>query len=174
MRILPARAHLENRRLAICALALGVALTACGADDSAAPSGTGGPGDERPCRPINPDLEAQADQGIDVATSEFSFGQDAYLAEAGTITFEVANKGNEEHELAFLPGGGPVPYTDGEPDEARLAAAGAFELEAFGPGQSCNATYELAAGEYTLFCIVRTADGETHYDNGMRSTLSVT
>jgi hypothetical protein len=71
-------------------------------------------------------------------------------------------------------GEGDVPYTDGEPDEALLAAAGAFELEALGSGQSCNATYELAGGEYTLFCIVRTDDGQTHSDRGMKSTLSVT
>lgn len=160
--------------VAICALAVGLAVTACGSDNSAAPPDTGGPNGERPCQPINSDLEAEADQVIEVAATEFSFGQPEFLADAGTITFEVANNGGEEHELAFLPGGGDVPYTDGEPDEALLAAAGAFELEAFGPGQSCNATYELAAGEYTLFCIVRTDDGQTHYDQGMKSTLVVT
>jgi plastocyanin len=55
-----------------------------------------------------------------------------------------------------------------------LAAAGAFELEAFGPGQNCNATYELEPGDYTIFCIVETEDGDTHYELGMRGTLTVT
>ena len=32
-----------------------------------------------------------------------------------------------------------------------LAEAGAFELEAFPAGTSCDATWELEAGEYTLF-----------------------
>ena len=82
---------------------------------------------------------------------------------AGVVTFAASNAGTENHELAFLPGGGDVPLTeDGAPDEDALADAGAFELEAFGPGQTCNATYELEAGTYTLFCIVEADDGETH------------
>ena len=51
--------------------------------------------------------------------------------------------------------------------------AGAFELEAFSSGQTCNATYDLEPGEYTLFCIIETADGETHYELGMQGTLTV-
>ncbi len=39
---------------------------------------------------------------------------------------------------------------EGEPDEDALSEAGAFELEAFGPGQSCSATYDLKPGTYTL------------------------
>jgi hypothetical protein len=87
-----------------------------------------------------------------------------HIASAGGSTADVQNatsssgyqlRSGEEHELAFLSGGGDVLYTDGEPDEALLAAAGTFEVEAFGPGSSRNATDELAAGECTLFCIVR-------------------
>ena len=48
-----------------------------------------------------------------------------------------------------------------------------FELEAFGPGQSCSATSELTAGTYALFCIVEAGDGETHFAKGMKSTLVV-
>ncbi len=90
------------------------------------------------------------------------------------VTFAATNAGGEAHELAFLPGGGEVPLTqDGAPDEEALAEAGAFELEAFPPGEDCNATYELEAGEYTLFCIVEAADGETHHEKGMAGTLNV-
>jgi len=68
-----------------------------------------------------------------------------------------------------------VPFTEeGHPDEDALAAAGAFELEAFGPGQNCNATYELGPGNYTIFCIVETEDGDTHYELGMRGSITVT
>jgi len=67
-----------------------------------------------------------------------------------------------------------VPFTeDGAPDEAALEAAGAFELEAFAGGQTCNATYDLQPGTYTLFCIVETADGVTHWEEGMGATLVV-
>jgi plastocyanin len=90
------------------------------------------------------------------------------------VTFAAENTGAENHELAFLPGGGDVPLTgDGAPDEDALAAAGAFELEAFGPGQTCNATYDLDPGTYTMFCIVETPEGTTHYEEGMRGTLTV-
>ncbi len=90
------------------------------------------------------------------------------------MTFAIRNVGSENHELAFLPGGGEIPMTSGgEPDEDALAAAGAFELEAFGPGQNCSATYDLKPGTYTLFCIVTSADGKTHYEKGMQGQLVV-
>lgn len=76
--------------------------------------------------------------------------------------------------LAFLPGGGEVPLTDGgAPDEEAREAAGVFELEAYRPGQDCDATYELDAGTYTSFCVVAAPDGETHNGKGMRGTLEV-
>ncbi len=152
-----------------------VIAAACGADDdgAASPAATAGPDAPRICEPVNVELESVADQTVSITATEFAFADLEYEAVPGTVTFEVANRGGEEHELAFLPGGGDVPYTDDEPDEAALEARGAFELEAFGPGQTCNATYELAAGTYTLFCIVRTADGDNHYDRGMRATLTV-
>ena len=150
-------------------------MSACasGGPDAAPPPDTDGPTEPRECEPVNVDLEPQADQQIAVGANDFAFDQLEYSATAGTITFEVTNNGGEEHELAFLPGGGAVPFLDGEPDEAALEAAGAFELEAFGPDQSCSATYDLPAGVYTLFCIVSTDDGQTHYDKGMKSTLIV-
>lgn len=52
--------------------------------------------------------------------------------------------------------------------------AGAFELEAFGPDQDCNATWELEPGDCTLFCIVESPDGVTHYEKGMKGMLTVT
>lgn len=76
--------------------------------------------------------------------------------------------------MAFLPGGGEVPLTDdGAPDENALGEAGAFELEGYGPGDTCNATYELDPGTYTLFCIIPAADGETHFEKGMDGELVV-
>ena len=54
-----------------------------------------------------------------------------------------------------------------------LEAAGAFELEGYGPDQSCDATFELEAGEYTIFCIVESEDGEYHVTKGMQGTVTV-
>jgi len=168
-------------------LALGGLLAACGEDDgaglrasgSASGSGAGGGSasstDAAECSPVGEDLEAEADETVDIGLVDYAFVPDVFEVEAGVVTFAATNDGTENHELAFLPGGGDVVFTeDGAPDEDALAEAGALELEGFGPDQTCNATYELEAGEYTVFCLVEAEDGETHYEKGMRGTLTVT
>jgi len=192
------------RRLAAGSLAAALAfgLAACGDDDggavrdlsddgsgsdaaSASGSGSGsasgsGSGsasgvEEATCRAVGEDLEGEATETVDIVLRDYEFDPSSVEVAAGVVTFAATNEGEEPHELAFLPGGGDVPLTaDGAPDEDALAAAGAFELEAFAPGESCNATYELEPGTYTLFCIVAAADGETHYGKGMRGELTVT
>lgn len=120
------------------------------------------------------DLEAEADTTVDLQLADYEFVPNDVEVDAGTVTFAAENIGAEAHELAFIPGGGDVPLNaDGDPDEDALAEMGAFELEAFGPGQTCNATYVLEAGDYTLFCIVETAEGETHASLGMTGSLTV-
>lgn len=148
--------------------------TAASGSGSASGSASGAAAAEAECAPVGEDLEAGAAETVAVTLEDYAFDPSEIEVAAGIVTFEASNAGDEAHELAFLPGGGDVPLTeDGAPDEEALAAAGAFELEAFGPGQDCNATYELEAGEYTLFCIVEAADGETHYEKGMSGTLTV-
>lgn len=192
----------RRRRVLRAGLALAVvaAVAACGSDDGAGVrdlgSGSGSdassssgsssgsssssgsasaPADEpAECMPVGTDLEADATATVAITVSDFAFDQERYEVEAGIVTFAVTNEGSVNHEVAFLPGGGDVPYADGMPDEDALEAAGAFELEAFGPGLACNATYELEPGTYTLFCIVPIGEGHNHYDEGMRATLVVT
>lgn len=161
---------------------LALAVTSCGegAEEAAGPSptvagaATDPGGQVRACDPVGVELEDEADETVAVTLDEYAFDPSAIQVEAGTVTFAATNNGEEEHELAFLPDGGNIPLTDeGEPDEDALEAAGAFELEAFGPGQSCNATYDLGAGTYSMFCIVAAPDGETHLTKGMRGQLVV-
>ena len=135
-----------------------------GADDASAPA---------ECRPVGADLAAQAAVQVPVELRDFSFSPTELEARAGVVAFTARNVGSENHELAFLPGGGDVPVANGRPDEGALERAGAFELEALGPGQACQATYDLRPGVYTLFCIVTSSDGTTHYDKGMRGRLVV-
>lgn len=97
-----------GRRGAVIAAAIGLGLSAsaCASDvQSTAPLGTDGPNDPRACEPVNVDLEPQADQQVIVGANDFNFGQSEYRADAGTVTFDVRNNGDDEHELAFLPGG---------------------------------------------------------------------
>lgn len=159
-------------------------LGSCGDDDDAeaGPSTGSSEGDVgaddvvygSKCSPVGEDLEAEADERVAIQLADYAFVPDDVTVAPGVVTFAATNAGGEAHELAFLPRGGEVPLTqDGAPDEEALAEAGAFELEAFPAGEDCNATYDLEAGEFTLFCIVEAADGETHYEKGMAGTLTV-
>ncbi len=149
-------------------------LSACG--DSDTDDGVAGDSstEAAPCEPVGADLKASAVKTVALELKESSFTPSTVDVAAGIVTFAASNTGTLNHEVAFLPGGGDVPLTTaGTPDEDALAAAGAFELEAFGPGLDCEATYDLKPGTYTLFCIVTDADGLTHYQKGMRGRLTV-
>jgi plastocyanin len=165
------------RKLAIGVTCVAVVLlgSACGDDGSDSTSPPTTEDDGRPCEPVGGELEASATESIAVELSDYKIDLDRTQVPAGIVTFDVDNNGTEDHELAFIPGGGEVPMTPaGAPDEDALEAMGAFELEAFGPGKSCTATYELEAGTYTLFCIVESPDGATHHQKGMVASLTVT
>lgn len=155
------------------ALLVGATGTGCSDDDG---EGVSADSADEPavCSPVGEALEPGAARTVAVGLQEFSFTPAQVDVAAGVVTFVATNAGTENHELAFLPGGGEVPLNpQGDPDEDALGAAGAFELEAFGPGGSCNATYDLKPGTYTLFCIVTSTDGLTHYEKGMRGRLVV-
>ncbi len=153
---------------------LGNGGAASGSADASG-AGSGVAAADKECEPVGEDLEADADSTVDLQLADYEFVPDDVEVDAGVVTFTAENIGKEAHELAFIPGGGDVPLNaDGDPDEDALAEMGAFELEAFGPGQDCNATYELEAGDYTMFCIVENADGETHASLGMTGSLTVT
>lgn len=157
---------------------LGGDASAGSASGSASGSGSGSasaPVDEyAECAPANEDLEAEATETVTITTTDYKFADAEVTVPAGTVTFEVVNEGPSKHELAFLPGGGEVPFTNGVPDEDALGEAGAFELEGFSADQTCNATFEFEPGTYTMFCIITAEDGETHYEKGMEGVLTVT
>lgn len=163
------------------AAALALAAAGCGSGDDADVASAVGtdaeveePDEGTGCSPVGEDLAAEAQETIAITLADYRFDPAMVEVEAGVVTFDVTNDGSERHELAFLPGGGQVPLTqDGEPDEEALADAGAFELESFAAGGTCRATYDLGPGTYTLFCIVTSDDGVTHYDKGMQGRLVV-
>ena len=151
-----------------------VGLPACGSSDDDEGVAGDSATDAAACQPVGEDLKATALKTVPVELKEYSFTPSTVDVAAGVVTFAATNSGTLNHELAFLPGGGEVPLTTvGTPDEDALGTAGAFELEAFGPGLSCEATYDLKPGTYTLFCIVTDDDGQTHLQKGMRGKLTV-
>lgn len=158
---------------AVLAVAFVLAAGACSSDEE--PEGVASDaGTERPCEAVGSDLEPDAVTSVAVELHEYEFTPASLEAPAGVVTFATENTGAEAHELALLPGGGAVPLTEaGAPDEEALEAAGAFELDAYGPGQTCNASYDLDPGTYTVFCLVEASDGETHLEKGMEGTLAV-
>jgi plastocyanin len=157
----------------VIAVAVVLAAGACSSDDEPEAVASDAATD-RPCEVVGAELESDAVTSIAVALHEYELTPASLEAPVGIVTFATENTGVEAHELAFLPGGGEVPLTDaGAPDEEALEAAGAFELEAYGPGQTCNATYDLDPGTYTVFCLVEAPDGATHLQKGMRGTLTV-
>lgn len=162
-------------RLVALAIAVAIGLAGCG-DDGDSNSGVAADSatEEAKCSPVGTELEAKAARTVSIELKEYSFSPSTVQVGAGVVTFAAKNMGKENHELAFLPGGGEVPLTaGGDPDEDALGTAGAFELETFGPGQNCNATYDIKPGTYALFCIVTSTDGKTHYEKGMRGQLVV-
>lgn len=170
---------LTGSRLARLAIAVALGAAGCGDDgDTGSASGSGVEADssqeEATCSPVGEELAAKAIRTISIELQEYAFSPSTVQVNAGVVTFAAKNSGSENHELAFLPGGGEVLLTtSGEPDEDALAKEGAFELEAFSAGQSCNATYDVKPGTYTLFCVVTSTDGKTHYEKGMRGELVV-
>jgi hypothetical protein len=92
-----------------------------------------------------------------VTLDEFSATPGSPNVAAGTITFEATNEGEEPHELVVVrvEDAESLPVAEGQVQEDALPA-GAFigEIEAFPAGEECEGTFELAAGDYVLFCNV--------------------
>ncbi|HMQ26312.1 MAG TPA: hypothetical protein PKA98_10025 [Acidimicrobiales bacterium] len=146
---------------------------------SGSTSGSGsGSGTEAECTPVGEDLEA--DTEVDVTLDEFSIVADPDEAPAGVVRFVTKNDGEEPHELVVVRAEeADLEIVGGQMDEEALPN-GAFigEIEPFAGGTSCNGAFELAAGDYTLFCnIVETEeDGtvESHVEEGMITGFTVT
>ena len=150
----------------VLAIGLVVALSACGGDD-----GAGGA----------PTPNAKATSTVAVTVQEFSVLPGQASAPAGTVTFNVTNKGpNDDHEFVVVrsdlaPESLPV-KADGSVDEEGAGVQSLGEIAEFSPGQSKSVTFEMTAGKYVLFCnVVDTEENppEVHYKLGMRTAFTV-
>lgn len=159
--------------------------TASGASGSGSGSGTGsgsgsGTNEEaKPeCRPFG-DMST-ATSTVNVTFSEWAIALDTNTAPAGKVAFVAKNEGKEPHELVVLHGPPTNLPTDedGALDESKLAGGTLVgEIEPFPAGETCDGTFELTPGDYTLVCnVVEDENGkhEAHLKEGMVTTFTVT
>jgi hypothetical protein len=179
------------------ALLLVLLAAGCGSDDGAgvrtvdggtrSGSGAGSASGSSPgsgsaavaCKPVGD--AAAADAKVAVELAEWSVTPKPPSVKAGTVTFDAANTGADAHELVVVRADDPAALpkdADGIVDESKLPdGALVGEIEVFPAKQRCQGTFELAAGNYALFCnlLETEADGtkENHYANGMRTAFEV-
>jgi plastocyanin len=116
---------------------------------------------------------------ITVTLSEWEVGVPTQVP-SGTVTVTAGNIGGEPHEVVIVRADDPdsLPVADGQVQEDQLPE-GAFigEIESFAAGDTCSGTFELPPGDYVFFCniVEEESDGtlESHYEEGMRATVTV-
>jgi iron uptake system component EfeO len=92
-----------------------------------------------------------AEGTIKVAASEYKFDPSTLTVAAGSVTFEVTNSGNEEHEFEVFKGETVID-----------------EIEGLVPGLTRTLSVTLEAGDYTYVCKLAGHDAL-----GMKGTLAV-
>lgn len=118
-------------------------------------------------------LRVTAADGTTVEIPEWRVGAPAgrlAALPAGELRFELTNTDSASHNFVLIRADGPpeaLPVRDGRVD---LVAAGevAGEVQAFAPGESGTATFQVAPGDYVLLCNV-----EGHYAGGMYYAVTV-
>jgi hypothetical protein len=188
-------------RLGGMVLVLFMGLAACGGDDdgadvrsvgsgSASGSGSGsasgsGSGSASAsgsgvaeCEPVGD--SSTSDETVAVTLDEWSVSPESESVSAGAVTFDVANEGEDAHELVVVRAGtvDSLPLNDDEIVDEEGLPEGAFigEVEAFPSGESCEGTFELEPADYVLFCnIVEHEEGEieNHFKLGMSTEFTV-
>ncbi len=113
----------------------------------------------------------------------FQIVADPETAAAGTVTFNIANEGEEVHEFVVIstdldPGELPT-AADGSVDETQAGMTVIDEVEDLQAGSSEELTVSLDAGSYALICnLVEEAGsehaGDAHYTLGMFAAFAVT
>ncbi|HEY1281579.1 MAG TPA: hypothetical protein VGF22_18005 [Acidimicrobiales bacterium] len=98
-----------------------------------------------PTAPANPDLTVHAE--------EIKFDKKAYTVHGGEVKIAYPNDGTQTHTLVVQD-----PKGDKVGDTLRVA-----------PGKETGGAYQLAPGEYTLYC-----DITGHREAGMVASLTVT
>jgi uncharacterized cupredoxin-like copper-binding protein len=117
---------------------------------------------------------------IDVSVHEFEVVPETSSASAGEVTFTVTNTGPDDvHEFVVVktdlaPDALPT-EANGAVDEAGTGIEPVDEIEDIAVGATESVTVNLEAGSYVLMCnIYDKAEKESHYQQGMRTSFTVT
>ncbi len=116
---------------------------------------------------------------IQVELKEWMINLDKDEVKSGVVTFQVANRGVENHEFVVIKSDmqhNSLPTVGGKVDEA-MAGELIGEIEDFAPQGSYKASFTLTPGQYVLVCnIVEKEPGgglESHYHQGMHRSFKV-
>jgi uncharacterized cupredoxin-like copper-binding protein len=119
-------------------------------------------------------------EDVDVTLQEFAVGTDRSSVSAGSVTFNIENKGPDDtHEFVVLrtdldPTALPTDET-GAVEETGEGIEVVDEVEDIPVGETPTLTVDLDAGSYVLICnIYDEAEQEAHYSEGMRTAFTVT
>jgi len=118
-------------------------------------------------------------EDVDVTLQEFAVGTDPSSVSAGSVTFNIENKGPDDtHEFVVI-------RTDLDPTALPTEENGAVaetgegmevvdEVEDIPVGDTPTLTVDLESGSYVLICnIYDESEKEAHYQEGMRVSFTV-
>lgn len=180
------------RRLLFSLFVILVLAAACGDDDDttsdppsttteAVPEATTTPPTtEAPAATTTTEAEAPAttaaptDAPIAVVLAEFTITPDATIG-AGPVTFAPVNEGEFPHRFGIAVGTSyeELPQLDnGAIDEEALGADFLGSTENLQPGETTTIDFDLAPGDYVLFCNVAVGPN-SHAANGQTLSISV-
>jgi uncharacterized cupredoxin-like copper-binding protein len=112
-------------------------------------------------------VDAQQQPGRTATLTEFAIQLDASTAPAGTVVFNVYNRGLFTHELAVVQSDAApnaLPSVNGVVDETRVPVLRRITLSS---GQSSALTTSLTPGKYVLICNRVRSSTTGHYSSGM-------
>jgi uncharacterized cupredoxin-like copper-binding protein len=118
-------------------------------------------------------------EDVSVTLQEFAVGTDPSSVSAGSVTFNIDNKGPDDtHEFVVIrtdldPTALPTDE-NGAVDESGAGIEVVDEVEEIPVGDTPTLTVDLTAGSYVLICnIFDESENEAHYQEGMRTGLTV-
>ncbi len=156
-------------RSSVMALAMFGLVTACGSDSSSSSADTAAEGGDVT-------VAADAGGGTPVAvtagdtsdTTQFLKVEPTSVP-AGKVTFTFTNTGNRQHEMVVLKTDTPADQLTVGADNKVSEDDSVGEIGETDQGKTVVKTFDLAAGSYVLVCNI-----EKHYNQGMKSTFTVT